>query len=542
MAPPERSLDKKVISSVLLDRARRHPEAPCLLAGDSVFSYGDVALQSGALATSLANLGVERGDRIALLLPAGPEFAIAAFAAARLGATLVPLDFRTPSTDLRYMLRHSGAVCAVTVEDAFGKDYLQLFEDLLDDLPELEYVVTVGEEDLWYDDQIFQWEDLLSAGSGRPVPEREIDADAPFAIAYTAGTTGKPKGVALSHRNLLHAAAATNAAVGLAPADVVVGVTALSHLFGLGPGLLGTVLGGASLVLADAPGAAEILDLAERHRATVHYGLPTLFARELREIRRRGSAPAAIRLCIASGAPLGKSLAQRIEAVFGVPVLRAYSLTEAASTLAIARPHDPPEKRFLTVGRPVAGTTVRVTGDDGAELGSGRLGEIRVRGPGVMLGYHRQPRRTRAVLDEDGFLRTGDLGTLDEDGFLHLRGRRGDVVIRDGIKVQPREVEGRLALHPAVEMCAAVGIPDENLGELLCACVVRVEGGVGTEEEIRAWCAGALPEYKVPDLVIFIDSLPLTRTGTVWRRELARRLAASHAADGKPNPENAADD
>ncbi len=533
MAPPERSPKTQVVSSVLWDRARRAPEAPFLLAGESVFSYGEVALQSGALAAALANLGVERGDRIALVLPAGPEFAISAFAASRLGATLVPLNPRTPPADLRYMLRHSGAVCAVTVEGAFGKDYLQLFEDLLDDLPELEYVVTVGEEDLWYDDQIFQWEDLLSAGSGRQVPARETDADAPFAIAYTAGTTGKPKGVALSHRNLLHAAAATNAAAGLAPADVVVGVTALSHVFGLGPGLLGTALGGAALVLSDAPRAAEILDLAQRWRATVHHGVPALFARELREIRRRGSAPATIRLCIASGAPLDESLARRIEGAFGVPVLRAYSLTEAASTLAIAHPRDPPGKRYPTVGRPVAGTTVRVTDDDGAELERGRAGEIRVRGPGVMLGYYRQPRRTRAVLDEDGFLRTGDLGALDEDGFLHLRGRRGDVVIRDGVKVQPREVEGRLALHPAVEGCAAVGVPDENLGEALCACVVRVEGGVGTEEEIRAWCAAALPEYKVPDLVIFIDSLPLTRTGTVWRRELARRVAASHAAGGK---------
>ncbi len=533
MAPSERSPEVHIVSSALLHRADRNPDAPCLRTRESVIGYGEVAEQSHALAAALANLGVNTGDRIALLLPVGPEFAITAFAASHLGATLVPLHPRTPPADLRYMLRHSGAICAVTVEDAFGKDYLQLFEDLLEDLPELEIVVTVGREDLWYDDQIFQWEDLISAGSGRPVPASGDDATAAFAIAYTAGTTGKPKGVALSHRNLLHAAAATNTAVGLTSADVVVGVTALWHVFGLGPGLLGSVLGGASLVLADIPDAALVLDLAERHRATLHYGGPTLFARELREVRRRGSAPDTLRLCVAAGAPLNESLARRIEETFGAPVLRAYALTETASTLAMACPGDPPEARILGVGRPVAGTAVRITDDDGVALEPGRTGEIRVRGPGVMLGYYRQPRQTRAVLDRDGFLRTGDLGALDENGFLYLRGRRSDVIIRDGVKVQPREVEGRLELHPAVDQCALVGIPDDILGEALCACVVRVEGGVVTEREIRLWCATALPDYKVPDLVIFMNSLPRTRAGKIRRRELARRVAMRKKQDRK---------
>ena len=525
MAPIERSPDL-TISSILTLRATRDPEAPFLLAGDTAISFGEVHDQSDALAASLANLGIEPGDRIALLLPAWPEFAVSTFAAAKLGASIVPLNPRLTLPELRYMLRHSGAACAVTAENAYGTEYLHLFEDLLVELPELNYLVTVGEEDLWYDDRVFQWEDLLSAGLGRDFRAHPAAPDDPFAIVYTSGTTGKPKGVELTHRNLIHAARETSDAVHLAPADVVVGVSELFHAFGLGPGLLGAVLGGASLVLHDGLDAAESLDLAERHGATVHYGVPTLFARALREIRERGRAPGTLRLCLASGAPVRDDLARRIESNFGTPLLIAYSLTEAASTLAIGRPEDPADKRIFTVGRPVADTLVRVTGEDGEDLPPESVGEIRVRGPGVMRGYYRQPRQTAAATDSGGYLQTGDIGMIDEEGYLHLVGRREDVMIRGGSNVHAREVEDRLAAHPAVDRGAVIGIPDEILGEAICACVVRVEGGVVTESEIRSWCAGTLAEYKVPDVVTFMDDLPLTGTGKVWRHELARRVSA----------------
>ncbi len=525
LAPLERS-PKRTISSVLAHRATRDPGAPLLLAGDSTLTCAEVEDQAEALAASLAHLGIEAGDRIATVLPSWPEFAVSVFAAAKLGAITVPLNPQLPRTELRYTLRHSGAVCAVTVEDAFGNDYLQLFEDLLEELPALGYVVTVGEEDLWYDDQIFQWEDLLSAGVGRDFEARPADQDDTFAIVYSTGTTGKPKGVELTHRNLLHAAAATAEAVGLGAGDVVVGVNALFHVFGLAPGLLGALLGGAGLILADGARAGEILDLAERRRATVHYGLPTMFARELREIERRGRRPESIRVCLVSGAPPKDDLLLRIEESFGAPVVNAYSLTETASALAVTRSDDPQEKRIFTVGRPIEGMIVRVTDDDGVDLPPESVGEFRVRGPGVMRGYYRQPKETAAVIDSQGCLRTGDLGMVDEDGYLHLLGRRADVVIRDGLNVYPREIEDRLTAHPAVDRAAAVGVADETLGEAICACVVRVEGGVVTEKEIRDWCAAVLAECKVPDLVTFMEDLPLTRTGKVWRRELARRVSA----------------
>ncbi len=525
MATIERS-PNLTISSLLALRATRDPGGTFLLADDAPISFGHIDDQSDALAASLANLGVEPGDRVALLLPPWPEFAVSVFAVAKLGATIVPLNPRLTLPELRYMLRHSGAACAVTAESAYGIEYLEVFEDLLVELPELSHLVTVGEEDLWYDDRVFQWEDLLSAGLGRDFSAHPVHPRDAFAIVYTSGTTGKPKGVELSHRGLIHAAAETAAAARLAPGDVVVGISALFHAFGLGPGLLGALLGGATLVLHDGLDAQAMLALAERCGATVHCGVPTLFARELPCIRERAGPPATLRLCLASGAPVRDDLARRIERTFGVPLLIAYSLTEASSTLAIGRLDDPPRERLLTVGRPVSGTQLRVTEEDGEDLPPESIGEIRVRGPGLMRGYYRQPRETAAATDAEGYLRTGDIGMVDEEGFLHIVGRREDVMIRDGSNVHAREVEDRLLAHPAVERGAVVGISDEILGEAICACVVRVEGGVVTESELRSWCALALAEYKVPDLVTFMEDLPLTGTGKVWRHELARRVSA----------------
>lgn len=532
MAPRARAPDL-AISTILDRRAAKELSPAFLLSDGDVLSYADAGAQANAMAAALANLGVGAGDRIALVLPAWPEFAVSVFAAAKLGASVVPLNPRLTVPELRYKLRHSGAACAVSAEDAYGIDYLQVFEDLLAELPDLRHLVTVGREDLWYDDRIFQWEDLLSAGKGRDFRACPDDPAAPFALLYTSGTTGKPKGVNLSQGNLFHAASETAKAVGLGPDDVVVGTTALFDAFGLGPALLGTLLKGAGLVLQDDFDPQATLDAAERHRATVHFGAPSQFALETREIEGSArNAPQTLRVCLAAGGPVADDLAQRVEACFGVPLLAAYSLTEAASTVAVSTAGDPGDKRRFTVGRPVGGTSLRVADAAGAALPSESVGEILVSGPGVMLGYHRQPEATASAIDADGYLRTGDLGMVDEDGYLHLVGRQLDVIARGGFDVHPQEVEDRLSAHPAVDRAAVLGIPDDELGEAVCACVVRVEGGVVTEQELRKWSALELAKYKLPDWITFMDDLPLTSTGKVRRLELARRLAASGRKPG----------
>lgn len=515
------------VSDVLAAAAREHPERDFLRFDDEVLTYRTTDEQARAMAAALAHLGVEPGDRVALVLPSWPEFAVSLFAAAYLGAAVVPLDPRLSPGELRYMLRHSEAVVAISAETFHGVDFLEVFEDLVPHLPELQYLVTVGEEDLWYDDRIFQFEDVVSMGRQKELPGTQVDPGTDlFSIVYTAGTTGKPKGVELTHRNLVYVAAATADCLGLEPDDRVFGVSALFHVFGMGTAVLGSALSGSSLILQEEFQGPEALDLVERHGATVHYGVPSVFVTELHEQRRNPRDLSSLRTGLVAGAPVGKDVITEVEENLCPDLRVAYSVTEASSTVCVTRTDDPEEKRHHTVGRPIPGTRVRILGEDGKELPEESLGEVAVQGPGVMRGYYRQPMETARVFDEDGYLRTGDLGILDEDGYIHLVGRSREVIIRGGFNIYPREVEDRLHQHPAVRDAVVVGVPDDVLGEATCASIIPVEGAIVDSEEIQEWCRETLAEFKIPDVVRFLDAFPLTATGKVRRAELARMMAA----------------
>jgi fatty-acyl-CoA synthase len=519
------------VDACLRLRAEEDPRQTFLVLGNRRLSYGQVDAHSDALAAALHELGIEAGDRVALTLPNWPEFVISAFAAAKLGAVIVPLNPTFTTPELQYMLRHSEAAAVVTAESYGGVDYLARFENFLTSLPDLQYVISVGEEDLWYDDRIYQFEDLLSSGEGRDFVRPELEPETHlFAILYTSGTMGKPKGVSLTHTNLLSTASLTADAVGLRPNDVVFGVTTLFNVFGLGPGVLGTAIAGATLVLQEMQDPGEALAIMEDEGVTVHYGVPTTFITELRQPERAERKLDRLRGGIIAGAPVGEELVARIRREL-VPELQvAYGMTETGSTVAITRRDDPPTKQLTTVGRPLPGFEVRVLDLDGTTLPVESVGELAIRGPGVMRGYYRQPGETRNAFTEAGFFTTGDLGMIDEDGFLHLLGRRKEMIIRGGYNVYPREVEDRLHAHPAVLDVAVVGLPDEVLGEISCACIILVEGAIVTGEEIKDFCRETLADYKVPDLVRFLDDFPMTGSGKVRRIELARMISAEESS------------
>jgi fatty-acyl-CoA synthase len=258
----------------------------------------------------------------------------------------------------------------------------------------------------------------------------------------------------------------------------------------------------------------------------VQYGIPQLFATELHEQADRPRDLSSLRLGVAAGAPVSDELVRDVQRSLCPQLLAAYSLTETSSTVSITLPGDPGEKRRFTLGRPLRGTSIRVLETDGSELPLESVGEIAVRGPGVMKGYYRQPGETAASFDDQGFFLTGDLGIVDEEGYVHLVGRRKEVIIRSGFNVYPRELEDRLQSHPAVREAAVVGVSDQVLGEAICACIVPVEGAIVTGQEIKDWCRVTLADYKVPDLVRFLDGFPLTGTGKVRRVELARMIQA----------------
>ncbi|MGE3525941.1 MAG: class I adenylate-forming enzyme family protein [Gemmatimonadales bacterium] len=517
------------LGEVFREQVRAHPNRELLVAGERRMTYAQVDRQAAALAASLASLGLQPADRLAVILPNWPEWVITLLAATRLGVTLVPLDPALSFHDLKYQLRHSAVTAAVCVESYGGQDYMELFDELLPELPDLHYLITVGEEDLWYDDRVFQFEDLVARGIVDDAPFFSADpAETPLAMLYTSGTMGKPKGVVLTHRSIVHSAVQTGTVLETGAEERGLAAVPLFTVFGMSV-VAGTIAYGGTLILQERfePGAA--LALMALERVTLCHGVPTMFQLLMRDPGFAGRDLSSVRTGIVAGSLVSPDLVRRVREWCNVQI--AYGLTETGPTVSITRFSDPAEKRETTVGRPLPGVDVKVVDlSSGALHGEEAVGELAVRGPALMRGYHRMPGETARSMTGDGYFLTGDLAMIDEEGYLQIIGRRKEIIIRGGFNVPPREVEDVLRLHPAVDDVCAVGIPNEVLGELICACVVPVEGAIVTGDELKEFCREHLIEYKVPDLVRFFDRFPMTGSGKVKRRELAQVVGLEMSA------------
>ena len=497
--------------------------------GDRRLTYADVRREVEALAAALADLGTVPGARVAVNLPNWPEWLTTALATARLGATLVPVNPGLGFHELKYQLRHAEAAVVVTAESWEGRDFLEVFEELAGELPDLRVVVTVGAQELWTDRRTYRYADLLARGARLELPpsaaEREGE-EHPLAILYTSGTMGKPKGVRLTHRALVENAQLGGAVLAVGPEDVVLVVVPCFTVFGTSV-VIGALAAGASLVLADRFVAAEIVELMARERVSVCHGVPTMFQLLVREPGFSRERLPALRTGTMAGSPVPPGLVTRVRATCDVQI--AYGLTETGPTVTMTRFDDPAALRVETVGRPLPGVEVRIVDVGTGELhGPEAVGELAVRGPNVMSGYDRMPGETRRAFTPEGFFLTGDLAMLDEGGYVRIVGRRKEMIIRNGYNVYPREVEDVLRAHPAIAEVCVVGAPHEILGELICACIVPTEGAVVRGEDVLQFAREQMADYKLPDLVRFFDALPMTASGKVKRRELTRIVALEH--------------
>lgn len=515
--------DVWTLGQVFASHAREHPERALIVSGGRTMTYGQVDVRSSALAAALSELGIEAGDRIAINLPNWPEWIVSLVAAVKLGATVVPVNPRLNHHELKYQLRHAEVTVAVTAERFAGTDYLGVFEELITELPDLQYLVTVGVEELWHDDRIFQFEDLVSSGEGRPVPPlRGITDESDLTVLYTSGTMGKPKGVRLSHRSVVETAVRTGESVEIDPTDRVFAAVPLFAIFGFSVAV-GTIAAGATLVLQEMFDAAGALTLLEKERVTVMHGVPTMYQLLMREPSFDAQKLRRLRTGIIAGSPVSEELVRRVRRWCDVQI--AYGLTETGPTVSVTRFTDPPEKRQSTVGRPLPGVEVKAVDlVTGALHGPEAVGELAVRGPNVMVGYARMPSETARSFSAEGYFLTGDLGIIDEDGYVRIAARRWETIIRAGYQIYPREVEDQLRAHPAVDDVCVIGVPHEIMGELICACIVPVEGAVITGREIKDFARETMADYKIPDLVRFFDAFPMTGSGKIKRRELERSV------------------
>jgi fatty-acyl-CoA synthase len=533
------------IGEVLRRRARDIPEHEAM-----VFAQHELRLDYAAydarvddVARSLVALGIEVGEHVAVWATNRPEWPLLQLATARIGAVLVNINPAYRAHELAYALRQSDAVALFLIDRFKSSDY---FAILAEAAPEL-----VSDEPSARRSQAFpQLRDVVALPGpaapggitwpaflerGRSVTpdtlrarEQAIDPEQAANLQYTSGTTGFPKGVLLSHRNLLLNAFYVGAFQDLRPDDRICVPVPFYHCFGCVIGTLCCLVHGVTmLVPAEYFDPVATLDCLERERATSLYGVPTMFIAQLEDDTFRGRR-FALRSGIMAGSPCPIEVMNRVVRDMGADQMTiAYGLTEASPAITQTRVDDPVEVRVGTVGRPIPGVEVRIVDpESGAVLADEQQGELCARGHNVMLGYYNMPEATAAAIGEDGWLYTGDLAVRDRDGNYRITGRIKDMVIRGGENIYPREIEEFLYGHPDVEDVQVVGVSDPRYGEELCACIKLRDGAAGDAEAIRAYCRGKLAHYKVPRYIEFVDEFPLTVTGKVQKFKLREVVEA----------------
>mgnify|MGYP001161695419 CR=1 FL=1 len=507
------------LAAVLADSAARHPDHPCLVVGEEEVSYADLWQRARRYATVLGETGVAAGDRVALLIGNDPEFPAAYFGALALGAVVVPVNALLTTGEIEYVLRD--AACAALV---CAGEFLDRGRPAAEAAgTRLLTVRAAGAE--------APGELRLDARAERATPLERHVPRAPEDVAvvlYTSGTTGRPKGAMLTQLNVtMNVQVGMHAPFAFTAGDVLLGCLPLFHTFGQICGMATCFLAGGTMVLMKRFEAAEALRLMTERGCTVLMGVPTIFVTLLEAAARDPRRPPLDR-AFSGGSALPVTVLEEFQKVFGCPIYEGYGLTETSPVVAYNQRAWP--SRPGTVGKPIRGVEAEIARADVTErvelLPPGVVGEIVIRGHNVMAGYLNRPEATAEAI-VDGWFRSGDLGVKDEDGYLTIVDRKKDMIVRGGYNVYPREVEEVLMRHPAVAQVAVLGVPDDRLGEEVCAVVLPKPGDRPSAElgaELVAWSRERLAAYKYPRRVEFVDSLPLGPSGKVLKRELAARL------------------
>ena len=507
--------------ALVVGNERRFGEYVAVLFEGRAYTNRELSRQAGRLAAALRDLGIRRGDRVLVHLPNLPETWVSFLACWLMGGVVVPTLPQLAVPEVAYCAEDAEAVVAITDEAGAAK-VLEVRERASSIR---EVVVTGGpvRGTLSFS--------ALVGGTVRELREEPSEEDL-AALVYTSGTTGRPKGVMLTHRNfwsMARSCVMLYSPPGEDPREFTALVALpLSHIFGLGE-VVATMAQGNRVVLMRRFEAGGALELIREHRVRLVPAVPTMVIRMMEVEDARDSCRSVMQWDV-GGAPTPVGLIDEIEERLGGTFTEGWGLTETTMLGASERVWEPTKRG--SVGRPVPGMALRVVGADGRVRGPGELGEFEVRGDMVMRGYWRRPQATERAF-HDGWLRTGDVGYVDEDGYAFIVDRKDDLILRGGEKVSPREVEEVLYRHPAVREAAVVGVADAVYGERVAAYVALRGEAEADVEAIRAFCAERLARFKVPDLVHVLAELPRSGVGKIRRVELRRMAEARPFAGGE---------
>lgn len=503
------------LKTMLEEAVGRYGEKTAIVSGDHKLSYTYLDKASNKIANALIGMGINRGDRVAILLTNSPEFVITFLGILKIGAVAVPLDVQYTVNELTCLFNDFLPKILIAENPT-----LEPLTPSLSKFKSIQHVISLLPEE----GQFISYQDIMSKSSAERIKMQPAPEDLAL-IAYTSGPSLYPRGVMLPHQNLTTEVVISTNGFGQTDKDIVMlYALPMHHMFGLVAVLLGSLYKGSTVVIVPGTGLSinAFMEAIERERGTMFMGVPYIFALAIDIAEKEGITNdlSSLRLCASAGAPLPVRIIKRFKQLYGFNLVNFWGLTEATCHITCS-PLD--GGKLGSVGKALPGWEVRIIDASGRELPPNQTGEVIIRGL-VMQGYYRNPQATAEAI-KGGWLRTGDTGKLDEDGFLFLTGRKKETIIVKGQNIYPSEIEGVLQMHPQVAEAAVLGIPDQMRGEIVGAFIVLKGGGTATELEIKQFCADRIAGYKVPKQITFLSSLPRTGSGKIDKNSIRALLS-----------------
>ncbi len=529
---------EKTIGEIFDETAEKYPDNDALVYVDGPrYTYRELKNIVDTVAKGLLHLGVKKGDHVAVWAYNVPEWAILQFATAKIGAVLVTVNINYKAAELEYLLKQSDSRYLFLIEGFRDVNYVDTLYRIMPEardrgksekFPFFERAVFIGEG---RHSGLLHFQDIVDMGKEVSNDElravqHSLDCHDVVNMQYTSGTTGFPKGVMLTHYNIVNNAYWVGTYLDLSEKDRVCIPVPFFHCFGCVIGTLNSVIHGATMVPIEVFDAEKVLRAVHEERCTTLYGVPTMFVRELNHPDFARYDLTSLRTGVMAGAPCPVEVMKRVmEDMHMTEVTICYGLTEASPVLTQTKRDDPIDKRVETVGKALPHVELKIVDPEtGEELPPGTPGELIARGYGIMKGYYKMPEATERTV-RNGWLHTKDLATMDEEGYICILGRVDDMIIRGGENVYPREIEEFIYTHPKVKEIAVVGVPHPEYGEEVAAFVQLKEGEHATEEELRQYCLDNIARYKVPKYFFFVDDYPMTASGKIQKfklREIAK--------------------
>ena len=520
----------------------RRPETDALVYIDRGlrYSYKQFNEVVERCARALIALGLEKGDHVAVWGQNVPEWVTLQFATGKTGTVLVTINPAYKATELRYVLEQSDAAALFLTKGVKEADFVEILQDTVPDLanaepgeeleieglPYLKHVVLIGDEaagapGITVYDEFLEGAERISE---EELKERQasLDPDESINMQYTSGTTGFPKGVQLTHANIVKNAFYIGECMDLGPEDRVCIPVPFFHCFGCVLGTLNTVTHEGTMVPIEQFDPEEVLRAVHEERCTAVLGVPTMFIAELGHENYGEYDTSSLRTGIMAGSPCPEEVMKQVVNEMGASEITiAYGQTESSPVITQTRTEDPIELRVSTVGRKLPDVEVKIVNvETGEEAEPGEQGELCTRGYLVMKGYYKMPEETEEVIDEDGWLHTGDLAIMDENGYVKITGRASDMIIRGCENVYPREIEEFLYTHPEISDVQIYGVPDEKYGEQIAAAIIPKPASSLTDEDVKEFCRESIAHHKVPEYVDFVEEYPMTASGKIQKYKL----------------------